>query len=474
MKKLNIKQSFETKNFKYGGMSVIISVLVIAILVCVNLLVGKYNWTKDLTKNKMFTMSDQTKKVLSSLNKDVTIYGFYESGKEDFTVKSILNQYKSHSKHITIQYIDQKKYPAKAKKYQSGTTAIEDGSLVVESGNKFKLINSSDFINYDYSNTSNPQPQSLAIEQNLTSAVMYVTSQNTSKVCLLSGHGEATPDSGVTKQLGLENYTTSTIDLATGASKLDNNSILLIYSPQRDISTDEASKIKSFIANGGKAVFLLDITEQDMPNLNSVLSVYGMSLQRCVVVEGNAQYATSNPLYLLPQIKAHDITSKITGSNLRVLIPGAQGLKITNTNNSKITVTPLLVTSESAYGKVNLQASTSEKEKDDIAGPFNVAAAVSDKTTSNEGRLVVITNSTFLNSQVVSATSNANMDLFMNSISWVQNKTENITIRPKELESNTITVSASTGLMLAGIVSVVIPLIVVIIGIRVTSKRKHA
>ena len=71
MKKFKIKKSFQNKNFKYGGMSAIISVIVIVALIFVNFLASKYDYKFDFTKNRLFSLSDQTYKVLKTVNSDI-------------------------------------------------------------------------------------------------------------------------------------------------------------------------------------------------------------------------------------------------------------------------------------------------------------------------------------------------------------------------------------------------------------------
>ena len=88
-----------------------------------------------MTKNKMFSLSEPTYKVLDSLTSDINIYGFFESGKEEPTIKAILEKYAARSKKVKIEYKDPVKYPQFAKKY-SDTGEVAQGSIVVERGDK--------------------------------------------------------------------------------------------------------------------------------------------------------------------------------------------------------------------------------------------------------------------------------------------------------------------------------------------------
>jgi ABC-type uncharacterized transport system involved in gliding motility auxiliary subunit len=474
----NMKKLFNEKKSKKGSLAVLTLVLALAVLIGVNLAAGKLNWNKDLTKSKMFTLSDQSYKILDNLNQDITIYGFYQSGQENYTVKTILDQYAAHSKHIKIVYRDPSKYPQLAQKFNKDNSKVDVGSIVVENGSKFKVLDQNSFLNSSASDPSNPSSsttQSLAVEQNITSGILYVTSNNNSIIYNLQGQGESEISSEISKQLSLENYTVQSVNLSLKDASIKEDSILLISSPKQDLSTPEANTIKSYLSKGGKALFLMDLTENDLPNFQSVLNNYGLSLQKAIAVEGDSGYVSQNPIYLLPDQKNHDILNSLISNNLRVLIPGAQSIQISNNKRSSLTINPLLTTTSNSWGKTNLKTDTLEKQSGDINGPFNIAIAVTDKSSNakvSDTRIVVVANETFTNSQAISLSNNANLDFFMNSISWAQGKNDNISVRPKALDNYTLQVSALSRLTSSALVIVVIPGVILIIGIVVWIRRR--
>lgn len=475
MKNIDIKSFFNEKKLKKGGLTTITIALSLAVLIALNLGIGKFNSSKDLTKNKIFTLSDQTYKVLDNLKQDVTIYGFYQSGQENYTVKTILDQYATHSKHIKIVYKDPSKYPQLAQKFSKDNNKVDIGSVVVENGSKFKVLDPNSFINADYSNPYTPTTQSLAVEQSITSGILYVTSDKSTTIYTLQGQGESEISPQVANQLSLENYTVAPINLSLKDATLKEDSILFVSSPKRDLSQPEADTIKSYLSKGGKAIFLIDLTENDLPNFQSVLNYYGLSLQRAITVEGNSAYVSQNPISLLPDQKNHDILNSLIDNNLRVLIPGAQSIGISQNKRSSLTIEPLLTTSKDSWGKTNLKTDTLEKQTGDLNGPFNIAVAVTDKSNDpkvSDTKIVVVSNSTFTSSQVISLSNNANLDFFMNSVSWAQGKKDSISVRPKSLDNYTLQVSGLSRLTASAFVVIVIPAVVLITGVVVWIKRR--
>lgn len=476
MKKLNIRKSFKGNKVKYGGLTTIITTVFLSILIVLNLIVGKLNISKDLTNNKMFSLSEQTTQILMGLKQEVKIYGFYETGQENLSVTTLLKQYKSNSKNILVEYKDPMKYPQIADKYSKDDVKVGIGFLVVESGTKFKVIDPQDFVNYNYNDPTYPTAESLAVEQNITSAILNVTNSKRMIIHTLEGHGEEQISSDITKQLGLENYEIAPINLAVKDAKLEEDSVLLIDSPKRDLSSDEDKIIRSYLSKGGRAIFLMDLMENNLPNFEALFNSYGIGIQKAITVEGDSKYSAQNPLYLLPKQQGHDILASINRNDLRVLIPGCQSIGILESKKSSLTVEPLLTTTDNSWGKTNLKTTISEKEKGDLEGPLNIAVAITDKssdTNVKDTKIVVVANSTFTAPTIVSSSNGANMDFLMNSINWVKDKEEGISVRPKNINDFILQISDYDRFLYSGIVIILIPALVLIAGIRMWLKRRQ-
>ena len=112
--------SLGTRSFHAGGYSVAAAVIVLAIAVAVNALVGNLpsTYTKlDTTANGLYTVSEQTEKVLSGLDEDIDIYWIVRSGYEDSNIATLLDRYSSQSDKISVTKKDPDVYPTFAKQY---------------------------------------------------------------------------------------------------------------------------------------------------------------------------------------------------------------------------------------------------------------------------------------------------------------------------------------------------------------------
>lgn len=461
------------RNLKQASIATISTVIFLTAIIVINLLVGKIDLSKDLTKNKMFTLSEQTNKVLDNLKEDINIYAFYETGKENYTVNTLLKEYQSRSKHIKVMYKDPNKDPQVVEKYTKDNEKPQIGSIIVECGSKFKVIDENSLVNIGYDASGSTTIESLAIEQNITSRIISVTSSNSTTVYFLEGHGEAALSSQISKQLELENFSVDMVNLSMKDAKLKDNSTLIINSPKRDLSEPETKTIKEFLAKGGKTLFLMDLVEDTMPNFDSLFKEYGIQVQKAIAVESNSMFVTQNPLYLLPKQQSHEILNPLNNSNLRTLIPGAQSIKILDKPKSSLTIQPLLVTSDKSWAKTNLHSDTVEKTSSDINGPLNVAVSITNKISSDkESRIVVVGNGSFINPQISSLSSNANLDFFMNSVNWCADRKDSLSIRPKSFEDYSLQLNAFQKLTFTGMVVILIPGIVLVWGITVWLKRR--
>lgn len=480
MKKINIKKpdiakSFKSKKSRYGGYSTLITAVFLAVLIVVNLIAGQLNLKVDLTKNKMYSLSKATYQTIGSLNKDVKIYAFFESGREDAVFKTILSKYAAGSKKISVQYVDPNKNPGIANQFSSGGQ-IQAGTVVVSSGSKFKVIQPSEMFNYSYDYYSgNTQVDSLAMEQKLTGSIIYVTSDKNPVVYTLTGHGETALPGQITNALNTQNYTTKDLNLLAKDTSLEGGNVILINGPTRDLSADETKTLKDFLSKGGRAMFLMGLTNNDLPNFQSVLNSYGVGINKSVVVEGSASNSAQNPMLLIPELQSHDILTPLISGNIPVLIPVSQVIDTLNVKKATLDIQPLLVTSSNSWAKKNPKSETLNKESGDLQGPFNIAAAITDNVDQSDSaknaKLVVFADSVFASSDYVG--NGGNVDLVVNSINWLQDQKESISIQPKSLGDESLNINGLQQLLFSGIVVIVIPLIVIIAGVRVWLRRRH-
>jgi ABC-type uncharacterized transport system involved in gliding motility auxiliary subunit len=481
-----ILDSLKTKKLRYGGYATLMVLAALGIAVVVNLLAEQIPWKADLTQNKLYSLSDQTVKLLQGLTSDVTITTLTKVGSEDPRVKEVLAKYALVSPHIKLQTLDPEKNPGWVRQYDKAGSGLSQGTLVIAGPKNFKTIGPYDMYNIDYQSyysgqSQSPQITSLVAEQRLTSALQFVTSDKNPVLYLLQGHGEETiAGLGLTSELGNQNYETKELTLITAESVPADADVLLIISPKTDFSAEDAQKIKAYLEKGGRAMIVTDVPEtpgQKFPNIDSVLTSYGVAMNRVLIIEGDANsFKYGNPLLLIPKLQSHEILNPISQGGYSMLTPFTQAIDTLPLTRKTITVDPLLKSSLNSWGRVDYVNDTgAAKLRNDKEGSFNIAVAVTDASADpnvKDTRLVVVGSSAFLNAQVISEAP-GNSDFFLNSLSWMREKKDTISLQPKDLRSLSLNINGFQALLFSGIVAILIPLIVLGLGLGIWLKRRH-
>src|ERR1700733_1183634 len=100
----------KARQTRYGAFVALYLIVILAILIGANWLADHRNKTFDVTANKQYTLSDETKKVTGNLKKNVTVYYFDKSDSYD-RARDMLDRYKNLSSHIVVEYVDPDKKP---------------------------------------------------------------------------------------------------------------------------------------------------------------------------------------------------------------------------------------------------------------------------------------------------------------------------------------------------------------------------
>ena len=288
------------------------TVLLIAALVAaymaLNMWIGTLNINDiDLTKEKLYTLSDASKQQVKNIEDDVTIYFFGFT--EENTQVDLAKQYENVNPKIKCEIVtDLTTRPDLVNYYgiEEGNTAV-----VVQAKERNKILTTSDFYTYDYTTYEEID----TTEQTLTNAIVGTTIAETPEIYFLTGHNEIYSYMQ-TFMAYLENEVNNinTLDLLVKGAVPENCNALVISSPSSDFSEYEASLIKDYINRGGKILWFSDpaLNGVSYPNMQSVLDLFGTSVGDGVVVEQDEnKMVMGSPYMILPDVTYTDITKNI-------------------------------------------------------------------------------------------------------------------------------------------------------------------
>lgn len=497
MKKWNLSMdgildSFKTRSFRVGGYSIVAIAIVLVILVMVNLLMNALpvSWTQfDITADAQFSISEQTERMVKSLDKDVTIYWIVTAGQEDTRVENLLTRVDDLSQRITVVRKDTTVNPTFASAYTQET--VYDNSLVVECGERARFLDyTKDIITYDYADYYSTGRETYYFngEGALISALDFVTSEKLSKLYLLTGHGEQALSTIFETAVKNQNLQTEDLSLLSVDAVPEDADGILINAPQSDLSEPELELLRNYTAAGGSVMFLSDVYsgETPLPNFEKLMADYGLSSVPGMVVEGDRNYYFAMQMQqmqqeirhaLLPAMGEHPIVEPLVNAKYRVLLNGAHGIQVSEALPEGVEATPLLTTSYSSYSKLaGGSLETYDKEEGDVDGPFAVAVlATKNAEQENESNVIWISSPTLVDEMMDNYTSGGNQDLFLNMLSYLcEPETMEFTIHAKTITNlSYLTMESQTSALLAILVVAVIPVVFLGCGIIVWFRRKH-
>ena len=361
------------KNLSLSAYSSTVIVGSIAVAVILNLIVAELpsRYTVfDLTANKLYSLTDDTKELVGNIGEDVTIYVLANENQADSTLANTLDSYEGLSSHIKVTYVDPAVNPKFYTKYTDGS--ISSNSVIVESSKRSRVVDYNDLYvtEFDYS-TYSQNVTGYDAEGQITSAISYVLSENMPKIYMVTGHGELELDSTFTDIIQKANIDTETINLMDYDAVPEDAAAVFVNAPTEDFSSDDAEKILTYLNNGGDIFINTTYTGKDMPNFDKLLDFYGVQASRGLIIETAQNSYYQDPFYLLPSIEYDTITSDIYSGNSYIFAPYCQGL--TYTEKEDVEVNPLLASSEKSYVRDDIENSTSyDKQDGDVDGPFYI------------------------------------------------------------------------------------------------------
>ena len=175
---------------KYGSYASIMTSIVIVAVIVINLMVSSFDVKFDLTKNKLYSLSEDTITLVEGLDEDVTITSVYAEGSEITVITEILEKYATYSDKITIANADPYTNPAFAAKYAQHGDVVSIGSVVVETeSGAYKIIPQDELADvYVDETTGDTYLQGLKLESVLTGAIRNLTSGEVEMILAHSGH----------------------------------------------------------------------------------------------------------------------------------------------------------------------------------------------------------------------------------------------------------------------------------------------
>jgi ABC-type uncharacterized transport system involved in gliding motility auxiliary subunit len=440
-----IVQLFSRRQARYGALLGVSVVALVGILVAVNYLGVRRNKRWDLTAAQQYSLSDQSRNFLAKLDAPLHMMVFAQDT-EFQPYRDRLQEYEYASKQVTTEYID----PDKKREIAQLNQVQQYGTIVLKYMDRTERI------------TSNT-------EQDITNGIIKVVTGEQKKIYFSQGHGEKDPDAvdrdGYAQMAGAlksENYTVEKVVLAQTGAIPDDASVLVIAGPKIDFLPTEIDLLKKYMDVSGKVLLAIDPSEDlnspELTNLIALARQWGIEVGNNLVVDVSGMgrlIGASEAMPVAANYPSHPITDRF---NIMTVYPLTRSVSpLPNGENGRV-ATSFVETSERSWSETDLkglydgQPVQLEEAKGDKKGPVSIAAAVSarppaaepkpdENAPQPETRLVVYGDSDFAANSSINLP--GNKDLFLNTVGWLSQQENLISIRPKDAEDRRLTLTAA-------------------------------
>lgn len=472
-----IKKSFTSRQFKLGAYQSLITVVVIAVVVVINLMVTKMDIMIDLSSDAKYTLTEDTKNMLKSMEDKVTLYYMVQEGNETDMIEKVVNQYANQKGNVKVEKKDPVNYPTFAKQYTEDSINDNDLIVVNEVSGKAEHVAASDMIPVSFDQQTMQQSyDTLDAEGQITSAIQSVTSKETQKLYFLKTRNTQELAASFKEMLTKCNVKVEELSLDNGKKVPEDCNFLVINGPEYDISDTEYLMIKDYLEKGGKGMFFLNSQAKDsnLTNFYKLMQDYGVQVEPGFVVE-DQDNSLGQLTIAKPKVEVHDITEGVSQDKNMALVPITKGLKAVENVRSTLKLEPLFTSSENAFSRVDQNENSLSKIDSDVAGPFTFAYAITDEFKSYKTRLLVFGSFEFANESFIESEQYGNRITLLNAINWLSDQeTKALSIPKRSLTETRVEVPASDRLFLSILLVGVLPLGLLTCGVIIWYRRRKS
>ncbi len=389
---------FSKKRSTHLGLnSILMIVFFVFIAVVFNLIARQYYFRADLSSTSGYSLAPQTVNIVEKLDEEMQIFVFGQEGKATLKkARELLEGYRYLNRNIRYSVTDLDRAPHLAKEFgvsQYDSIVVRgEGTTVVAQG---------------------------ISEEAITNAIIKSTRKTKKKLFFLTGHGERDINDngreGVSKAVSRLNsigYETDILALSAIEEVPKDATLLVIAGPAEKFSMQDIAKLNDYMDKDGKLIALFDPGFDVLP----ITGRAGLGLKEGIITDIASNLDGRNEK--APLVKAYPDSPVTRGFGLSTVFPGAAPLFIGGEEKRYEYSTIIEASPESRLMKngrvVNMD------------GKHIIAAAAG----SRKGRdiLLVFGDSDFVSNAFIDIAGNGN--LFLNSVNWVAEEGELISITP--------------------------------------------
>ena len=500
------------KRFKYGALSVTVTVIFVAAIVLINIIfnmvLDRFDITADLTDNSMYSIDgttvDYIKGIEDNIRMTVTVEesDFENAGSYYKQVSEIVKTFAANNPKITAQYLDLDSNPAFYSSYGATLTA---GSIIIESEKTGRnvIITPNDYLSPKYSFNGNEitaETYSMyyqlgygssgaltveyyaAAERCFLSGIMNVTNDDPVRVAVLTEDYGASSPTALVSMLEANAYIVEELKLSS-VEKIDSDiDFAILFAPIYDLSNDDLNKIDIWLDNGGKYdknfMYVAASTVDVLPNINAYLKDWGLSMESGYVYQTNDYAFNGGSTYQILEFKEGDYSSGVDTQTKQTQGDRFKPIELLFDEYSIYKTEAIISSYEGSVVAPFDGLDGFDPSKAERSGAFPVVAGSSktfyEGVEPHQSRIYAVSGHYILDRSFMEAAYLNNSDIFLNIFNFASGKDNvEISVSPKSFSVQTFEITASQVRAITIVFAVAVPLLVVAAGVVVIVRRKR-
>lgn len=434
-------------------------VLFIALIAVLAWLSNRYSYTVDMSANQRNSLSQESVLLVEKIENPLQVTLFASPLNESKSLlEALFDRYQQLQPNIKLQILNPDLHPDLLREHD----IRYDGEVVMEyQGRHEKLTQVS--------------------EANVSSAIQRLLRQGERWLVFLEGHGERHPYreanhdlSLLATQLARKGYTIESLNLTQTSSIPLNTDVLILASPKVPLLPGEVEMLREYLELGGNLLWLAD-PEQAIDGPDMLADYLAVEFLPGIIVDPNTQLMGLDRVdfALVVEYPRHAITQNLESMSL---FPQAQPLEYHG--GEEWQRQNFLRSDQRSWNETGgLSGEIFNGDNDDeISGPLNIGITLSrnlpeEDGTTNEQRVVIIGDADFLSNRYLG--NGSNLEIGTNLINWLSHDDRLIAISPRPAPDTRLELSPYSQYAIAFTFMLVLPLGLLVSGLRIWLVRRR-
>lgn len=492
--------SFRTARWIRTINLVLQAVLFLTLFGGLNYLARNHAWRFDLTAQRRYSLSPETRSYIQNLERPVRIVVTFTANDENPTVaqayrdlSGLLREYTYASEGnpkapITVEYIDV--YQQRREADQLGID--QPNVVLLMCGEQRQRLLISDL----YVAKNEHEYKEFRGEQAITAAILSVSNPNRKKIYFLTGHGELRPDdvsperglSALSDELKQRNYDVEYLQLNTARKVPDDAALVVAASPGLPYDAFEQEQLREYLSKREGRLILM-LAPGVKTGLDDLLYDWGVLIDDDVIYDTNPKSVADNGDLIIWSFRPHPITQTLINYNVPLRLGLCRSVRPDpgRALDRGLNVITLAATSTTAWGEVGYRQrrlpvydpGVDLKGLPNMPPPNRLGVIVASERVQvrnnlpfsvRSGRLVAIGTGDMVANYRIALP--GNQALFLNAVHWLIEPDTQINIPPRPIERFQLALSQQELMKLRYTLIFALPLAAALLGLFVYWSRR--